>query len=196
MKLILLGPPGAGKGTQARRLEEGRGLRQLSTGDMLRGEIASGSSLGRQAKAVMDAGHLVSDDIMIALIAHRIDQPDCARGFILDGFPRTVAQAEGLDGMLAAKGMHLDHVIELTVDEAILLDRIRTRVAESGGSVRADDNEEVLKNRLEVYRRQTAPIIPYYRDRGMLKTVDGMQPIDAVSTDIEAILDSELTQVG
>lgn len=196
MKLILLGPPGAGKGTQARRLEESRGLRQLSTGDMLRGEIASGSSLGRQAKAVMDAGHLVSDDIMIALIAHRIDQPDCARGFILDGFPRTVAQAEGLDGMLAAKGMHLDHVIELTVDEAILLDRIRTRVAESGGSVRADDNEEVLKNRLEVYRRQTAPIIPYYRDRGMLKTVDGMQPIDAVSTDIEAILDSELTQVG
>lgn len=196
MKLILLGPPGAGKGTQARRLEEGRGLRQLSTGDMLRGEIASGSSLGRQAKAVMDAGHLVSDDIMIALIAHRIDQPDCGRGFILDGFPRTVAQAEGLDGMLAAKGMHLDHVIELTVDEAILLDRIRTRVAESGGSVRADDNEEVLKNRLEVYRRQTAPIIPYYRDRGMLKTVDGMQPIDAVSTDIEAILDSELTQVG
>ena len=196
MKLILLGPPGAGKGTQARRLEEGRGLRQLSTGDMLRGEIASGSSLGRQAKAVMDAGHLVSDDIMIALIAHRIDQPDCARGFILDGFPRTVAQAEGLDGMLAAKGMYLDHVIELTVDEAILLDRIRTRVAESGGSVRADDNEEVLKNRLEVYRRQTAPIIPYYRDRGMLKTVDGMQPIDAVSTDIEAILDSELTQVG
>ena len=163
---------------------------------MLRGEIASGSSLGRQAKAVMDAGHLVSDDIMIALIAHRIDQPDCARGFILDGFPRTVAQAEGLDGMLAAKGMHLDHVIELTVDEAILLDRIRTRVAESGGSVRADDNEEVLKNRLKVYRRQTAPIIPYYRDRGMLKTVDGMQPIDAVSTDIEAILDSELTQVG
>lgn len=196
MKLILLGPPGAGKGTQARRLEEGRGLRQLSTGDMLRGEIASGSSLGRQAKAVVDAGHLVSDDIMIALIAHRIDQPDCARGFILDGFPRTVAQAEGLDGMLAAKGMHLDHVIELTVDEAVLLDRIRTRVAESGGRVRADDNEEVLKNRLEVYRRQTAPIIPYYRDRGMLKTVDGMQPIDAVSTDIEAILDSELTQVG
>ena len=196
MKLILLGPPGAGKGTQAKRLEDGRGLKQLSTGDMLRGEIASGSALGQQAKAIMDAGHLVSDDIMIAMIAHRIDQPDCAKGFILDGFPRTVAQAEGLDAMLADKGMHLDHVIELTVDEAILVDRIKTRVAESGGTVRADDNEEVLKNRLEVYRRQTAPIIPYYRDKGMLKTVDGMQPIDAVSADIEAILDTELTQVG
>lgn len=196
MKLILLGPPGAGKGTQAKKLESDRGLKQLSTGDMLRAEIASGSELGQKAQAIVDAGHLVSDDIMVAMIANRIEQPDCAQGFILDGFPRTVAQAEALDTMLAEKGMILDHIIEITVDEGILLDRIKTRAAESGGSVRADDSEEVLKNRLAVYHKQTAPIIPYYQAKGMLKTVDGMQAIDAVSAQIDAILSAELSQVG
>lgn len=196
MKLILLGPPGAGKGTQAKKLESDRGLKQLSTGDMLRAEIASGSELGQKAQAIVDAGHLVSDDIMVAMIANRIEQPDCAQGFILDGFPRTVAQAEALDTMLAEKGMVLDHIIEITVDEGILLDRIKTRAAESGGSVRADDSEEVLKNRLAVYHKQTAPIIPYYQAKGMLKTVDGMQAIDAVSAQIDAILSAELSQVG
>jgi len=189
MNIILLGPPGAGKGTQAKSLEAERGLKQLSTGDMLRAAVASGSEIGRQAQAVMDAGHLVSDDIMVRMIAERIDQPDCVHGFILDGFPRTVPQAEALDKMLADKGKRLDSVIEIKVDEAALFERIETRIAQTpAGQRRADDSAETLKNRLDVYHRQTAPILPYYRDRGILKSVDGMVSIDGVSMAIGDIL--------
>jgi len=188
MNLILLGPPGAGKGTQAKRIQAKHGFPQLSTGDMLRAAVASGSDLGKSAKVLMDAGELVSDDIMIAMISDRIDQPDCAGGFILDGFPRTVVQAEGLDKMLAEKGKQLNLVIEMQVDENALIDRIRTRAQESGGSVRTDDNADVLKNRLSVYRQQTAPLLPYYRDKGVLKAVDGMDEIDDVTASIEALL--------
>lgn len=189
MNIILLGPPGAGKGTQAKSLESERGLKQLSTGDMLRAAVASGSEIGRQAQAVMDAGHLVSDDIMVRMIAERIEQPDCAHGFILDGFPRTVPQAEALDRMLAEKGKQLDAVIEIGVDEAALLKRIETRIAQTPEDERrADDSAETLEKRLDVYREQTAPILPYYRDRGLLRTVDGMASIDDVARAIDAIL--------
>lgn len=189
MNIILLGPPGAGKGTQAKSLEDERGLKQLSTGDMLRAAVASGSEIGRQAQAVMDAGHLVSDDIMVRMIAERIEQPDCAQGFILDGFPRTVPQAEALDRMLAEEGKNLDAVIEIKVDEAALFERIETRIAQTPADQRrADDSAETLKNRLDVYHRQTAPILPYYRERGILKTVDGMASIDGVAMAIGDIL--------
>lgn len=187
MNLILLGPPGAGKGTQARLLEEKHGLKQLSTGDMLRAAVASGSDLGRKVQAILDAGNLVSDDIMVRMISDRIDQPDCRNGFILDGFPRTVAQAEALDHMLEEKGLALDAVIEIRVDEEALFGRIETRAKDNGG-LRADDNADVLRKRLQVYRDQTAPILPYYRDRGVLQDVDGMASIDGVSAQIEAIL--------
>lgn len=189
MNLILLGPPGAGKGTQAKRLEETYGIKQLSTGDMLRAAVASGSDIGKKAQAIMDAGNLVSDEIMLEMIAERIEQPDCAKGFILDGFPRTVPQAEGLDDMLANKGLKLDAVIEIVVDDEALLDRIRTRIAQTPESERrADDTPETLKKRLEVYYKQTAPILPYYEAKGMLKKVDGMKPIDQVTDQIMALL--------
>lgn len=189
MNIILLGPPGAGKGTQAARLEEKYGLKQLSTGDMLRATVASGSELGQQAKEIMDRGALMPDALMIDMIAERITQPDCAKGFILDGFPRTVAQAEALDDLLARKQLPLDAVIEIKVDEAALVGRIETRIAQAGeGTVRSDDNVETLRKRLVVYREQTAPILPYYREKGVLKTVDGLQPIDAVAEAIEEIL--------
>lgn len=189
MNIILLGPPGAGKGTQAARLEEVHGLKQLSTGDMLRAAVASGSDLGREAKDIMDRGALMPDALMIDMISERIEQPDCAKGFILDGFPRTVAQAEALDGLLARKGLRLDAVIEIKVDEEALVGRIESRIAEAGGSSsRSDDNVETLRKRLEVYRQQTAPILPYYRDKGALKTVDGMRSIDEVAQAIETLL--------
>ena len=189
MNIILLGPPGAGKGTQAKILVDGQGLVQLSTGDMLRAAVASGSELGQQAKAVMEAGKLMPDDIMVQIISDRISDPDCANGFILDGFPRTTAQAEALDRMLNEKGLPLDHVIEISVNDSVLIDRINTRVAETPEAERRDDdNAETLKHRLKVYHEQTAPILPYYAGRGMLKKVDGMKQIDEVSKQIEAII--------
>ena len=184
MKLILLGPPGAGKGTQAQRLVEKHGLVQLSTGDMLRAAVKNGTPVGLKAKDVMARGELVSDEIVVGIIEDRIAEPDCAKGFILDGFPRTVAQAEALDAMLAKTGMKLDAVIELKVDEGILVGRIEKRVAEMtarGEPVRADDNAEALKKRLDAYRAQTAPVSDYYASKGALKTVDGMAPIDDVT---------------
>lgn len=191
MRLILLGPPGAGKGTQSARLVERFNIPQLSTGDMLRAAVKAGTPIGVKAKAVMDAGQLVSDDIVVGIVADRIEEADAKNGFILDGFPRTVAQAEALGKMLASKNMALDSVIELKVDEAALLARIERRVAETlaaGGTVRADDNAESFKIRLEAYRAQTAPVSNYYAALGQLKTIDGMAPIDQVSAQIDKIL--------
>ena len=212
MNIILLGPPGAGKGTQAKRLEDKYGLVQLATGDMLRAERASGSDLGKRVQAIMDAGNLVSDEIMIELIAGRIGA--AGKGFILDGFPRTVPQAEALDAMLSTKGLKLDRVIEMAVDEGALIDRLAGRFtcAKCGASYhdtnnrpkvegvcdvcgsrdfirRADDNPEAVKTRLVAYRKQTAPILPYYRGKGILTQVDGMADIDEVTRQIEAVLD-------
>jgi len=186
-KIILFGPPGAGKGTQAVRLEDRHGMTQLSTGDMLRAAVAAGTELGNKAKAVMDAGKLVDDETMLGIISERIDEPDCQQGFILDGFPRTVAQAEGLDRMLGEKGIAIEHVIEITVDEGELYKRIEKRAEETGGA-RADDNAETLRKRLQVYHDQTAPVLPYYREKGMLRQVDGMSDIEEVAKQIEGIL--------
>ena len=191
MNLILLGPPGAGKGTQARRLEESRGLVQLSTGDMLRALVAEGGPLGQQAKDIMAAGKLMPDSLMVEMIGERISKPDVSKGFILDGFPRTVAQAEALDTMLRAENLTLDAVVELKVDEPALLARIERRVAEAvaaGKTVRADDNPEALRVRLEAYRAQTAPVAGYYERTGRLATVDGMRPVDEVSARIDELL--------
>jgi adenylate kinase len=191
MRLILLGPPGAGKGTQAQRLVEKHKIVQLSTGDMLRAAVAAGTPVGLKAKSLMEAGQLVPDEVVVAIIADRIDQPDAKRGFVLDGFPRTVPQAEALDQLLEERGLKLDGVIELKVDEGILIKRIETRVAEMtarGEKVRSDDNPEVLKGRLAAYRTQTAPLAVHYASKGQLKTVDGMAPIDAVTKAIDRLL--------
>jgi len=213
MNLILLGPPGAGKGTQAQELERRHGLVQLSTGDMLRATIASGSDLGMEIKKIIDSGALVSDDIIIRMISDRIDRPDSSNGFILDGFPRTTAQAEALDRMLADKGMKLDHVIEMAVDAEVLAKRIGGRYScakcgagyhdeskkpkvagvcdQCGGrefTRRSDDKQETVRARLDAYEKQTAPLLPYYRAKGMLKRVDAMADIGEVTRQIEAIL--------
>lgn len=187
MRLILLGPPGAGKGTQAQRLVKDYGIVQLSTGDMLRAAAAAGTPVGKKAQAIMDRGDLVPDDIMVEIISDRLDQPDTANGFVLDGFPRTVPQAEALAGLLSRKGLTLDAVIEIEVDEEALLSRIKRRIAETGGA-RADDDPEVLKKRLANYRELTAPVAEYYRGKGFHRGVDGMQEIPVVSAQIDAIL--------
>ena len=187
MNLVLFGPPGAGKGTQAKLLTEKRGLPQLSTGDMLRAAIEAGTPLGLASKALMDKGELVPDATVVGIIADRYDQPDCRNGAIFDGFPRTVAQAEALDKMLAARGRQIDLVLELKVDDAALLARVESRIA-AGGPVRADDNPETLKNRLAVYYRNTAPLLGYYGAQGKLKTVNGMAPIPEVTKALDAAL--------
>ncbi|WP_298744068.1 adenylate kinase [uncultured Brevundimonas sp.] len=187
MNLILFGPPAAGKGTQAKRLVETRGMVQLSTGDMLRAAIASGTELGRECQAIMSRGDLVSDDIVIALIEERLPETEAAGGAIFDGFPRTVAQAEALDAMLARRGARIDRVVRLKVDDAALLERVARRYAEEG---RPDDNPESFKVRLAAYNRNTAPLLPYYADRGLLTEIDGMGSIPAVSDAIDAALDS------
>jgi len=194
VRLILLGPPGAGKGTQAARLVEKHGIPQLSTGDMLRAAVAAGTSVGLKAKAVMDSGGLVSDEIVVGIIRDRIAEADAKKGFILDGFPRTVAQAEALDAMLKAEGLKLDAVIELEVDQSKLVARIVNRAAEAkaaGQPVRKDDDPEVFKTRLEAYNRDTAIVAPYYEKAGKLTKIDGMQAVDAVSASIAKVLDSE-----
>jgi adenylate kinase len=213
MKVVLLGPPGSGKGTQAKRIEQIHGITQLATGDMLRAATLSGSQLGLRVRSIMDSGQLVPDGIIIDMIADRIGQPDCRNGFVLDGFPRTLAQAQALDEMLAQRGLQLNYAIAFEVDEAALVDRLAGRFTcqQCGASYherdnrpkfdgvcdvcgacefacRADDRPETVKARLDVYHRQTAPILPYYRTRGILRPVDGMAGIDVVSRQIEAVI--------
>ncbi|MBG0794513.1 adenylate kinase [Methylocystis sp. H62] len=191
MRLVLLGPPGAGKGTQAARLVEKHGVPQLSTGDMLRAAVAAKSPIGLRAKEIMDAGALVPDEVVIGLIDERLGASDCSSGFILDGFPRTVAQAEALQELLVRRGLSLDAVLELAVDEGALVDRMRKRVDETraaGGAVRADDNPESFKTRLEAYRAQTAPVSAHYAKRSELTKIDGMAPIEDVTAEIDRAL--------
>ncbi|MBF0891507.1 adenylate kinase [Gluconobacter sp. LMG 1744] len=187
MNIILLGPPGAGKGTQAKRLETLYGFKQISTGDMLRAEVAAGSAIGNEAKAIMEKGQFVPDPIIVAMIQNRIAQPDCQRGFILDGFPRTESQAEALDAMLSLRDLTIGAVILLDVNEDELVERIASRRGEDG-TRRPDDNPEVVRARLDVYRKQTAPILPYYEKAGRLLHVDGMKDVESVGEAIDAIV--------
>src|SRR5262249_55476598 len=191
MRLVLLGAPGAGKGTQASRIAKRFGIQQLSTGDMLREAAAAGTPLGLRTKHIIDRGELVPDEVVIAVVADRIDQADAASGFVLDGFPRTVLQAKALDRELAARRMGLDAVLELEVNEDVLLVRIRGRAEEAANqsqSVRRDDNPDVFKTRLKAYRAQTVPLTEYYRSQGLLKSVDGLQPIDIVTEELTTAL--------
>ncbi|MBF35231.1 MAG: adenylate kinase [Hyphomonadaceae bacterium] len=191
MRLILLGPPGAGKGTQAQRIVARHDIPQLSTGDMLRAAVAAGTEVGKRAKALMDAGELVPDDVVNAIVSDRIEQPDCAGGFILDGYPRTLVQADAVDAMLSEKGLSLDVAIELAVDDSAMVGRILRRAEEakaSGEPVRKDDNAEVYADRLRAYYKSTAPLIGYYYAKGKLRTVDGMADMDAVTAEVEKIL--------
>lgn len=191
MRLIVFGPPGAGKGTQAQRLAERHSIPQLSTGDMLRAAVTEGTETGRRVKAIMDRGELVPDDVVNQMVSDRIDQEDCRKGFILDGFPRTVAQAESLTAMLEQRGVRLDAVIELKVDETSLVERMEKRVADTvaaGGTARSDDNRDTFVRRLDAYRNKTEPLLDYYRRRRELITVDGMQGIDDVAREIEDVL--------
>jgi adenylate kinase len=189
MNVILLGPPGAGKGTQAQYITGAFGIIQLSTGDMLRAAVQDGSKLGKRVQIIVDSGDLVPDEVMIEMISERIIRPDCKKGFILDGFPRTLLQAETLDKVLKQKSLRIDHVIALAVDKEILIERIRTRIAEAGhGERRQDDDEETLKHRLRVYEDQTAPMFTHYEVLGSLKTIDGMLPVVEVSKQINEIL--------
>src|SRR5258708_29598733 len=191
MRLVILGPPGAGKGTQATKIATRLGIPQLSTGDMLREAVASRSTSGLRAKRIMDRGELVPDGVVVSVVINRIDHSDAANGFILDGFPRTVTQAEALDQELARRGIKLDAVLELEVDEDALLDRITGRAeqaANNGERIRTDDNAEVFKTRLDVYRAQTAPVTEYYRSQGRLNTVDGLQSIDVVTEELAVAL--------
>ena len=193
MNLVLFGPPGAGKGTQAKMLTESRRLPQLSTGDMLRAAITAGTELGLNAKAIMERGDLVSDEIVVGIIAERLEQPDCAGGAIFDGFPRTIAQAEALDRLLESRGKKIDMAVELKVNDEALIQRSENRVREmraAGQTPRADDTPKTLRNRLGVYYKNTAPLIAYYRNQGKLKTVDGMAPIPVVAKSIATLLDA------
>ena len=191
MRLILLGPPGSGKGTQAKRIAHKHGIVHLSTGEILRAAVASGTPVALRAQATIDRGELVPDELVVAIIAERIDQPDAQHGFVLDGFPRTLPQARALDRLLTERGLKLDAVLELKVDEGILLKRIETRVAEMtarGEKLRADDNPQVLKDRLAAYHAQTEPLTDYYAGSGQLRRVDGMAPIDVVAASIDRVL--------
>jgi adenylate kinase len=187
MRLILLGPPGVGKGTQSKILVEAFGIPQLSTGDILRSAIADKTPLGLAAKEIMDRGDLVSDDIVNGIVSERLDAPDCRKGFILDGFPRTIPQAEALDGMLAQKGMPLDAVVWMYADRDVLVDRVIKR-SQEGGPARGDDNPDVVRKRLEVYRQQTEPLVYYYQDKRLLRVVGGMDPIETVTQRIRHVL--------
>jgi adenylate kinase len=187
MRLILLGPPGAGKGTQAKILVEAYGIPQLSTGDILRSAIEAKTPMGLAAKAVMDRGDLVSNDIVNGIVSDRLDADDCHNGFILDGFPRTIPQAEALDDMLENKGMQLNAVIEITADAEILVERVINRAKESN---RPDDHPDVIRKRLEVYNRDTAPLVDYYRQQGLVKTVDGMAAVEQVTATIKAAIEN------
>ena len=188
MNLVLFGPPGAGKGTQAKVLVETRGLPQLSTGDMLRAAVKAGTPLGKKVDALLTKGELVPDEIVIDIIAERYDRPDCAKGAVFDGFPRTIPQAEALDAMLAARGKKIDVVLELKVNDQVLLDRVEQRIKE-GGILRSDDTPETLQHRLGVYYTNTAPLLAYYGKQGKVVTVDGMAPIADVTKQIAVALD-------